>query len=150
MGKKTDIEIRYRGICYGILFFMLVKYSYGLVYRLIESIFLYLGQNLLIVPVVLVLVILSFAFWYARTKEFPKLRVIYFVICFCFIMTEPFLFVKSSEIARMITDKRHSQYQSYISLCNVLFTLLFFTISFYKYKRTIIHECDSTSFTENR
>lgn len=148
MKKMINSENRYAGICYGILFFLLVKYSYWLAYRLIESLCLFLGLNLLIIPIFLVLIILSFALWYTRMKEFPKLKAIYFVICFCFNLVEPFLFVKSSTIARMISDDRYSQYQLYISLCNVLLVLLFLTISFYKYKKTSKQECDSKLLTE--
>lgn len=148
MKQITNSESRYAGICYGTFFFLLVKYSYWLVYRLIEKFFLFSGLNLLIIPILLVLIILAFALWYARMKDFPKLRVIYFVICFCFNLIEPFLFVKSSVVARMISDDRYSQYQTYISLCNVLFVLLFLTISFYKYTKTREQECDSESLTE--
>lgn len=149
MKNEINSENRYAAICYGILFFMIANYSYKLSYRLLEGVCLYIGINLLIIPILLAFIIISFALWYARMKEFPKLRVVYFVICFCFNLIEPFLFTKSTELARLITDDRYSHYQSYISLCNVLFVLLFLTISFYKYKKTSKHECNSGSFSKN-
>ena len=149
MKMEADSKNRHAGICYGILFFLLVKCSYELVYKLTESLFLFLGLNLMVVPVLLVLLILSFTFWYARMQEFPKLRVLYFVICLCFILIEPFVFIKSSEIARTISDKRYSQYQSFISLCNTLSLLLFLTISFYKFVKISKQENIHKSFPEN-
>lgn len=134
--STTKHKNNYEGICYGILFFLIVKYIYWFFYRLIESVFLLLNVNLLIIPVILVIIISIFAFWYSRLKEFPKLRAIYFVFCFCLNLIEPILQTKSTIVARISTINVYPHYRLFISICNSLFVIVILTVSFYKYKKT--------------
>ncbi len=128
----------YFGICYGILFYFLIASLYGIIYRMIEAVFFLFELNLLIIPIILFALIVVFAFIFYKSERFPKLKVIYFIFIICVKVIEPYMY--HSIITRYIakstsTDYKYSNYLIYISLCDVLLTLLFLSISWYKYKK---------------
>lgn len=125
----------YKGICYGILFYLLFDKIYYFLYRIVENFVLILNINILIVPLLLFLVIIFMGILYYNMQVFPQLKWCYFIIIVFLSIMDPFIFKKSYEITKDISSGFYFDYKICIYACNTVFFILFLVISWYKYNR---------------
>jgi|GEM_PF-2019412 len=131
-------------IYYGILFYFLYSQIYEIVSSMLIIPILYFEWSIHIIPIILMLLIVSFGSWFYRMQKFHR-------ISFLFILTIVFLSLLVSYFSipeRFYLVRGNSLYDvnqqsvitNYISICRVINTLVIITISWSKYRKHEITE----------
>jgi len=124
-------------IYYGILFYFLYIQIYSALASLLISPILIMQWNIHLIPLLLLLLIVLLSILFYRIKKFPKIR-IWFILLVVFISTvvsffnlpERFYLLGGNSL---YSAKIQSSILDYILYCNVVNTVVFLSISYFKY-----------------
>ena len=127
-------------IYYGIIFYFLYVHTYNIIGNLLIMPVFILQWNIHFIPLLLLLLIVCLSILFYRAKKFPEIR-IWFVIAVVFLsivikvfnLPERFFLTGgnsfySPEIQAVILN--------YIQTCGVVNTVVFITISYFKYLKS--------------
>jgi hypothetical protein len=127
-------------IYYGILFYFLYIQIYSALASLLISPILIMRWNIHLIPLLLLLLIVLLSILFYRIKKFPKIR-IWFILLVVFISTivsflnlpERFYLLDGNSL---YSAKIQSSILDYILYCKVVNTVVFLSISYFKYVKT--------------
>jgi hypothetical protein len=125
-------------IYYGILFYFLYIQIYKIISSVLISPVLIMQWNIHLIIVLLLLLVISLAVWFYTIKQFFKIKlwlifsVIFLSISVSFLNIPDKFYLSGGNSVFYSIDKQ-SMIANYILICRVVNTIVFLTITYFKY-----------------